>query len=55
LLNLRSAAFPCGLVLKMSSLPWRFMAFGLFHLSRQGTDASMLSHLLLAIVTIFGF
>ena len=29
LLNLRSAAFPCGLVLKMSFRPWRFMGFGL--------------------------
>jgi len=38
LLNLRSAAISCGLVLKMSSSPWRFMGGGLFHLSRQGTD-----------------
>ena len=45
LLNLRSAALPCGLVLKMPPSPWRFMGGGLFHLSRQGTDGSMLSHL----------
>ena len=38
LLNLRSAALPCGLVLKMSPSPWRFMGGGPFHLSRQGTD-----------------
>ena len=30
LLNLRSAALSCGLVLKMSPSPWRFMEGGLF-------------------------
>jgi hypothetical protein len=29
LLNLRSAAFPCGLVLKMSFRSWRFISVGL--------------------------
>jgi hypothetical protein len=45
LLNLRSAALSCGLVLKMHSPPWRFIKGHAFHLSRQGTDGSMLSHL----------
>ena len=45
LLNLRSAAFPCGLVLKMHSPSWRFIKVLAVHLSRQGTDGSMLSHL----------
>jgi len=33
LLNLRSAAFSCGLVLKMSPPAWRFMPGRLFHTS----------------------
>ena len=45
LLNLRSAALSCGLVLKMHSPPWRFIKGHAFHLSRQGTDGLMLSHL----------
>ena len=39
LLNLRSAAFSCGLVLKMHSPPWRFMKVpAFFHPLRQGAD-----------------
>ena len=43
LLNLRSAALSCGLVLKMHSPSWRFTKGHAFHLPRQGTDGSMLS------------
>ena len=54
LLNLRSAAVSCGLVLKMHPSVWRFIQGHAVHLSRQDTDeSSMLSHLLLAIVTIY--
>ena len=39
LLNLRSAALSCGLVLKMHSPPWRFMKVpAFFHPLRQGAD-----------------
>ena len=40
LLNLRSAAISCGLVLKMHSPSWRFIKVHALHLSRQGTDGS---------------
>jgi hypothetical protein len=42
LLNLRSAALPCGLVLKMHSPPWRFMkvhAFSIRPAREQMADA----------------
>ena len=53
LLNLRSAAFSCGLVLKMSPAHGDSCAVDVFHQLRQEAGASMLSHLLLAIVTIY--
>ena len=53
LLNLRSSILSYGLVLKMSPPAWRFMPGRPFlHQLRQEAGASMLPHLLLAIVTI---
>ena len=53
LLNLRSAALSCGLVLKMHSPPWRFMKVPAFSSAPPGSRCLMLSHLMISHVLCY--